>query len=192
MQELSRNDKEQWHPVTRYQVIGEREIKEQNECSTSTDKSHCISRLISYLVCKWLVWDEVSENLLMPHSIWLCVSLSDSLWRLDELHDVLKVAIGRTKENGALLSHTVTLMEEPLPPSLTTSFFLCFFCGFGCICIWNFTLKRIHSESDLMVHGAHNPVTWEVEAGGKGVQGSPLIHGDLGSRAIQGLPPHSC
>lgn len=100
MQELSRNDKEQWHPVTRYQVIGEREIKEQNECSTSTDKSHCISRLISYLVCKWLVWDEVSENLLMPHIIWLCVSLSDSLWRLDELHDVLKVAIGRTKENG--------------------------------------------------------------------------------------------
>lgn len=43
-----------------------------------------------------------------------------------------------------------------------------------------------------MVHGFHNPVTWEVEAGGKGVQGSPSVHGDLGSRAIQDLSPHSC
>lgn len=157
MQELSRNDKEQWHPVTRYQVIGEREIKEQNECSTSTDKSHCISRLISYLVCKWLVWDEVSENLLMPHIIWLCVSLSDSLWRLDELHDVLKVAIGRTKENSGP-SVTYSDPDGRASSSFSHHFFLCFFCGFGCICIWNFTLKRIHSESDLMVHGAHNPV----------------------------------
>lgn len=62
--------------------------------------SHTAAPCLSVITCKWLVWDEVSENLLMPHIIWLYVSLSNFLWRLDELHDVLKVATGRTKENG--------------------------------------------------------------------------------------------
>lgn len=156
--------------------------------------SHTAAPCLSVITCKWLVWDEVSENLLMPHIIWLYVSLSNFLWRLDELHDVLKVATGRTKENG---DPSVTCSDRGVKSSSSLSHYfflpwLFFFFGFVCICIWNFTLKRIHSEPGLMVHGFHNPVTWEAEAGGKGVQGSPSLRGDFGSRAIQDLPLHSC